>query len=69
MVSGEIISRASDLMVRCYITKYQCRLCRSDNSVRTHERKCTLEMLKYFINKHIPFPGRPNFLTSILLNG
>lgn len=63
MVSGES-SRASGLPVKCYVMKYQCRLCESDNVIkkcsRTYEEKYTLAMLKCLISKCILFLGGSN---------
>lgn len=59
MVSGKLPSRASGLPVKCYIMKYQCRLCESDNVIkkcsRTYEGKYTLAMLKCLISKCVLF--------------
>lgn len=66
MVSGGIISRASDLLVRGCVMKYPCRPRRNESDVRKYSgtggRKYTLEMLKCFMSKCSPFPSRPNWL-------
>ena len=64
VVSGEIPSRASGLLVKCYVMKYQCRLCESGNVIKkcsgTYKGKCTMAMLKCLISKYVLFLGGSN---------